>query len=726
MGKSIKNKSGLLTYGFILMFCLSVTASVQAQNAEVEHKIDSLISRMTLQEKVDMIHASSSFTSGGVKRLGIPELVMSDGPHGVRYEHGRGWSVSDDPANRVTYLPTGITLASTWNPKLAYSFGSVLGSEAKYRGKDMILGPAINIIRTPLNGRNFEYMSEDPYLVSQMAVQYIKGVQDQGIAACVKHYIANNQETNRTTVDVGMSDRAFREIYLPGFKAAVQQGHVLAVMGSYNKFRGQYATENAYLVNNVLKDQLGFKGVLVSDWGAVHNTMEALLNGTDIEMGTDLSMLPNPDYSKFFMGDTVVTLVGEGQVPESVIDDKVRRILRVMFAIHKFDHRSPGAINTPAHQETALKIAEEGIVLLKNNDHLLPLNIKDVKTIAVIGANADIKFASGGGSSQVPAKFEITPLQGLEQLVGNRISVTYSPGYMNAKDFEGDQQLIKQAVAAAKSADAVIYVGGWTHGYNPEDFHHTKAYDAESVDKPNLQPPFAQDTLIKSVLHANPNTVIVLMGGGPVDMSQWIDQSKSIIQAWYPGMDGGTALAKIIFGQVNPSGKLPMTFPKKLTDTPVHTLGEYPGKNLKEHYNEGIFVGYRYYDSYNVTPQFCFGHGLSYTTFKYSDLKIMPGDHMATVELTVTNTGSRTGKEVVQVYVHEESAPVRMPEKQLKAFHKISLQPGESKQVVLVLPQHAFEYYSEKDAKWEMPHTNFDILVGSSSRDIRLKGPLQL
>ncbi|HKI44572.1 MAG TPA: glycoside hydrolase family 3 protein, partial [Balneolales bacterium] len=401
MDKSITNSTGRMTYGFILMLCLLVTASVQAQNTAVEHKIDSLITRMTLQEKIDMIHASSSFTSGGVKRLGIPELVMSDGPHGVRYEHGRGWTISDDPANRVTYLPTEITLASTWNPKLAYSFGRVLGSEAKYRGKDMILGPAINIIRTPLDGRNFEYMSEDPYLVSQMAVQYIKGVQDQGIAACVKHYIANNQETNRTTVDVGMSDRAFHEIYLPGFKAAVRQGHVLAVMGSYNKFRGQYATENAFLVNKVLKDQLGFKGVLVSDWGAVHSTMEALLNGTDIEMGTDLGMLPNPDYSKFFMGDTVAALVKEGQVPESVIDDKVRRILRVMFAIHKFGHRSPGAINIPAHQETALKVAEEGIVLLKNNDHILPLNIKDVKTIAVIGANADIKFASGGGSSQV-------------------------------------------------------------------------------------------------------------------------------------------------------------------------------------------------------------------------------------------------------------------------------------------------------------------------------------
>ena len=721
MDKSFKNKTGL-----ILVFCLLATVSVQAQNTVTEHKIDSLISRMTLAEKVHMIHASSSFTSGGDKRLGIPELVMSDGPHGVRYEHGRGWTISDDPANRVTYLPTGITLASTWNPKLAYSFGRVLGSEAKYRGKDMILGPAINIIRTPLNGRNFEYMSEDPFLVSQMAVQYIKGVQDQGIAACVKHYIANNQETNRTTVDVSMSDRAFHEIYLPGFKAAVQQGDVLAVMGSYNKFRGQYATENAFLVNMVLKDQLGFKRVLVSDWGAVHNTMEALLNGTDIEMGTDLSMLPNPDYNKFFMGDTVVTLVRNGQVPESVVDDKVRRILRVMFAIHKFGHHSPGAINTADHQETALKIAEEGIVLLKNKDHLLPLDTTNVKTIAVIGANADIKFASGGGSSQVPAKFEITPLEGLRQLVGNKVSITYASGYKNVKDFDGDPQLIEQAVAVAKSADAVIYVGGWTHGYNPEDFHHTKAYDAESVDKPNLQLPFAQDTLIKSILHANPNTVMVLMGGGPVDMNQWIGQAKSIVQAWYPGMEGGTALAKIIFGQVNPSGKLPMTFPKKLTDTPAQTMGEYPGKNLKEHYNEGIFVGYRYYDAYDVTPQFCFGHGLSYTTFKYSDLKIMPGDHMATVELTVTNTGRMAGKEVVQVYVHDESTPVRMPEKQLKAFKKISLQPGESKKVVLVLSQHAFEYYSGKDGKWEMPNASFDILVGSSSRDIRLKGPLQL
>ena len=726
MIKSFTNTTVMGTHGIILMLCLMVTMSVEAQNAAVEQKIDSLISSMTLAEKVHMIHASSSFTSGGVERLGVPELVMSDGPHGVRYEHGRDWSIEDDPADRVTYLPTGITLASTWNPDLGYAFGSVLGSEANYRGKDMILGPAINIIRTPLNGRNFEYMSEDPYLVSKMAVQYIKGVQDQGISACVKHYIANNQETNRTTVDVDMSDRAFHEIYLPGFKAAVQEGHVLAVMGSYNKFRGQYATENNYLVNKVLKSDLGFKGVLVSDWGAVHNTMEALMNGTDIEMGTDLSMSPNPDYSKFFMGDTVITLIKNGEVSESVINDKVRRILHVMFAIHMFDHRSPGAINTPEHHETALKIAEEGIVLLKNDDHILPFKEDAVRSIAVIGANADMKFASGGGSSQVPAKFEITPLQGLQQLVGDKVSITYAQGYKNEKDYTGDQQMIDAAVKTAKSADAVIYVDGWTHGYDPSDFHHTKAYDAESVDKPDLEMPFGQDKLIKAVLKANPQMVVVLMGGGPLDMRQWIGDAKSIIQAWYPGMEGGKALAKIIFGQVNPSGKLPVTFPKKLSDSPAQALGEYPGKNLKEHYNEGVFVGYRYYDTYNVEPQFCFGHGLSYTTFKYSDLKIMPGDHMATVEITLTNTGNMAGKDVVQVYVHEEGSPVKMPEKQLKAFQKISLEPGESKQVTLVLPQHAFEYYSEKDGKWTMPHANFDILVGNSSRDIRLKGPLQL
>ena len=390
---------------------LSVKGNQTASAQNTEAKINALIGKMTLEEKVTMIHATSSFNSGGVPRLGIPELVTSDGPHGVRLEHGRGWDDSQVHVfDSATYFPVGICVAATWNPRLGFLQGSALGSESNYRGKDVQLGPGINIIRTPLNGRNFEYMSEDPYLVSRMVVGEIKGMQSQGISACVKHYAANNQETLRGSIDVEMSERALREIYLPGFKAAVTEGGANSVMGAYNKFRGQYCTENAYLINTILKKEWGFKGILMSDWGAVHNTVEALENGTDLEMGTDLGMLPHPDYHKFFMGDTVLSLVRSGKIPVALVDDKVRRILRVMFKTHMMDHqRIKGAFDTRDHQEVALKVAEEGIVLLKNEDHLLPLNSASVHSIAVIGANADRPNSMGGGSSQVRSIYEITP-----------------------------------------------------------------------------------------------------------------------------------------------------------------------------------------------------------------------------------------------------------------------------------------------------------------------------
>ncbi|MCL6524674.1 MAG: glycoside hydrolase family 3 C-terminal domain-containing protein [Thermoflavifilum sp.] len=710
------------TFSLVCLFFLPNWLFAQSlDDATIYRKADSLIRLMTLDEKVNMIHASSSFTSGGVPRLGIPELVMSDGPHGVRMEHGRGWTelkVDDS----VTYLPVGVCLAATWNPQLGYAFGQVLGSEANARGKDVILGPGICVIRTPLNGRNFEYLSEDPYLISQMVVGYIRGVQSQGIAACVKHYLANNQETDRFSINVDMPERALQEIYLPGFKAAVQQGHVLTLMGAYNKFRGQYCTENAYLIHNILKTQLGFKGVVMSDWGAVHNTMEALMNGTDMEMGTDLSMLPHPDYHKFFMGDTVISLVKRGIVPESVIDDKVRRILYVMFKVHKFDDLRPkGERNTPEHQAVALQIAEEGIVLLKNDDQLLPFSSKRIRTVAVIGASADWKNARAGGSSQVPALFEITPLQGIRDLLGKQAKIIYVPGYRIERNFHADPAMIGQAVEAARKADIVVYVGGWVHGYS--DAWDDNAFDAEGVDKPNMYLPFDQDTLIQAVLQANPRTAIVLMGGGPVDMTRWINQAKAIIQAWYPGMEGGKALAEILFGKINPSGKLPMTFPKKLADNPTARFDSYPGKNGFEYYSEGLFVGYRYYDSYHVQPQFCFGHGLSYTSFAYDQLKVEKSSpDSITVTFTLQNTGKMAGAEVAQVYVHEEHPRMVRPEKELKGFQKVFLQPGEKKTVTIGLPRSAFSYFNDHHMQWVMDPARFDILVGSSSEDIRLKG----
>lgn len=714
---------------FVVLVAMGVVSGSQAQmqkNASVESRIESLIRQMTIEEKVNMIHASSSFTSGGVSRLGIPELVTSDGPHGVRPEHGRDWQLDQNVLDSGTYLPVGVCLAATWNPKLGYDFGAVLGSEASYRGKDVILGPGINIIRSPLNGRNFEYQSEDPYLISRMVVGYIKGVQDQGVSACVKHFAANNQETLRTSINVNMSERALREIYLPGFKAAVQEADVNTVMGAYNKFRGQWATHNHYLMNQILKKEWGFKGLVMSDWNAVHNTMEAIWNGTDLEMGTDLGMLPNPNYGKFYLGDTVVALVKSGKVPEYIIDDKVRRILRVMFKTNMIDgKRKMGEYNTKAHQQVAAKVAEEGIVLLKNEGNMLPLNKGNIKSIAVIGANATRPQAMGGGSSQVKAFYEVTPLQGIQNLVGSGVTITYAPGYTIARDAKADQLSISKAAEAAKNADVAIVVGGWTHGYNYSVWTDN-AYDAEDTDKPDMQMPFGQNELIRAVVAANPNTVVVLIGGGPIDMTQWVDQTKGVLQAWYPGMEGGNAIAKILFGQVNPSGKLPMTFPKKLEDVPAHKLGQYPGDSVNVYYHDDIYVGYRYYDTYKVDPLFAFGHGLSYTTFEYSNLKVQGTGKNATVSFTIRNTGKVPGAEVAQVYVNQAKSLLPRPEKELKAFEKVVLQPGQQKTVTLTLKEDAFQYFHEAQNKWVMEPGTFNVLVGGSSRDIKLQGKLTL
>lgn len=724
----------------IILLCLLLilgAGNLHAQslfNPAAEAKITKLICRMTLDEKIAVIHGSSSFTSGGVKRLGIPELTTSDGPHGVRPEHGRDWVLDEGVDDAGTYLPTGNTLAATWNPKLGYAYGAVLGAEANYRGKDIILGPGINIIRSPLNGRNFEYLSEDPYLISKMVVGYIKGVQDQGISACVKHYAANNEEADRGTVNVLMSERALREIYLPGFKAAVQEGQVNSIMGSYNKFRGQHATHSEYLVNDILKGEWGFKGLLMSDWGSVHDTKEALLYGTDLEMGTDLVLMnssvsqtvvngnkkgQSDIYSQFFMGDAAKAMVTNGTIKEAVIDEKVRRILRVMFKTGMIGGtRIKGTYNTKSHQETALKVAEEGIVLLKNQAGLLPLSAGNLRSVAVIGENASRENAMGGGSSQVKAKYEITPLQGLKNLLGKKTLIQYAQGYKIAPNQQADSALISQAVAAARSAEVAIIYCGWTHGYDYSKWDNN-AYDAEGVDKPNLDMPFGQNELIKAVLEANPRTIVVLMGGGPIDVSGWIDNAPAVIEGWYPGMEGGNALAKVIFGEVNPSGKLPMTFPKRLEESPAHHLGEFPGKNGEVHYNEGIFVGYRYFDTFKVKPQFAFGHGLSYTRFDYSNMSVARHGSSITVKVKLKNSGSRAGAEVLQVYVKQNQTQIEKAEKELKGFRKIWLKAGEEQLVEIQLPADAFKYYDETQKGWLTAAGSFSIMVGSASDDIR-------
>lgn len=712
----------------IIVFCLSVffiQIQIFAQHnlsKKSKAEIERLIKKMTLEEKVTMIHGKANFLSGGIPRLGIPPLNPSDGPHGVRMELNKNWEPLNNQNDSGTYLPTCNTLAATWNPGLGFEFGKVLGEEARYRKKDIILGPGINIIRTPLNGRNFEYLSEDPFLISKMAVGYINGVQSQGVSACVKHFIANNQETNRNTVNVSMSERALNEIYLPGFKAAVIGAKVNSVMGAYNLFRGQYCTHNDFLVNKILKGDWKFDGVLMSDWGAVHDTKEAIYNGTDLEMGTDLNQ-PIPDYAKFYLADTVITLVRSGEVPESIIDDKVRRILGLMYRSRSFTNKTGGSFATPQHFAVAKKIAEEGIVLLKNNQHILPLS-KNVHSVAIIGANAVTEMSNAGGSSQVRGKYEITPLKGIQNLLGSNVNVVYSAGYRMRRNENADSQLIAAAVKTAKQADAVIFVGGWTHSFDGTSNWNETGYDTESMDKLDMNLPFGQDQLITALLDANPNVIIVMMGGGPVDMSKWIDKTNALIQAWYPGMEGGTALARIIFGEVNPSGKLPMTFPKLLTDYPAYHFGAAdPGVKDIE-YKEGVFVGYRYYDTYGVDPQFPFGYGLSFTTFKYSNLKVTKKSDSVFLQLNLKNTGKVDGAEVVQVYVGQEQSSLLRPAKELKAFQKVFLKAGESKQVRLYLEKDAFSYYNETMAAWVTEPGRYMIQVGSSSKDMRLNAPI--
>lgn len=719
-------KKSLITGLIAGVFLVGKPAIAQQQtDPATESKITGLLRQMTLEEKIAMIHGNSSFTSAGVSRLGIPELTMSDGPHGVRPEHGRDWSLDNKGNDSSTYLPVGITLASTWNPQLGYAFGSVLGSEAKFRGKDIILGPGINILRTPLNGRNFEYMSEDPYLVSKMVVGYIKGVQGQGISACVKHFIANNQEVKRDGINVEMSERALREIYLPGFKAAIVEGGANTVMGAYNKFRGEYCTYNDYLVNKILKGEWGFTGLMMSDWGAIHTTKAALLGGADLEMGSDIGT-PPLKFNDFYFAQPALKMVKSGEVAESVIDDKVRRILRVMFKTNMINaNRTAGAHATSEHALVAKKVAQEGIILLKNRGNILPMQKNTVRSIAVIGANANRDNAMGGGSSQVRPRYEITPLEGLQSCVVNNTAIRFSQGYAIARDAKADPKMIAEAVENAKTAEYAIVFGGWTHGYDYNKWSDN-AYDAEGADKPDMTMPFGQDELITAVLDANPNTIVVLFGGGALDITKWEGKAKAILQAGYPGMEGGNAIAEILFGDINPSGKLTFSWPKTLAGAPAHKIGEYPGDGTTVRYKDDIFVGYRYFDKYKVKPQFSFGHGLSYTDFKYGKLSASSANGLVTASFTVTNSGSRAGAEVVQLYVKDSKSSLVRPEKELKAFEKVVLNPGETKTLKFTLNAEAFSFFDDKEMKWVQEPGQFQIFAGSSSSDIRTKKRIKL
>ena len=708
-----------------------------------EAKLDSLINLMTLDEKLDLIHASSSFTSGGIPRLNIPELVFSDGPHGVRHEHGRGWYALEDADDEATYLPVGICLASTWNTDLGYDYGEVLGNEAKERGKNVLLGPGINIIRSPLNGRNFEYLSEDPFLTGAMGVGYVKGLQAQGVAACPKHYTANNQETDRHNIDALISKRALHEIYLPAFKDVVQDGGAWSIMGAYNKVNGQYTTHHEYLNNTVLKGDWEFDGVVVSDWASVKDTREALLYGTDIEMGTELLRdFNNPVYAEFYMANPAKEIIENGEVDERFVDDKVRRVLRLMHRTTALTDHGPGKRNVTQHQQKALEVAREGIVLLKN-DGLLPMDKTEIKTLAVIGHNANRRFAGRGGSSQVNALYEITPLEGIRNLVGDDVEVVFAEGYEpyydeslfrgeggdaasqsreNREDVElartANEDLMQEAVDLAEEADAVIFVGGWIHGHEGMPWGQG-TYDAEARDKLNLKLIFGQEDLIRQINTVNDRTAVVLMGGSNVEMENWLPATPAYLHAWYPGMEGGTAIAEILFGEVNPSGKLPMTFANSHEDYPSHSIGEFPGDGTVD-YAEDIYVGYRYFDTQNKDVIFPFGFGLTYTSFEFSDLQVTKQEDKVIVQTTVTNTGDREGAEVVQVYVHHKEPSVGRPIRELKGFEKVELEPGAAATVNIELDESAFKYYHPEELRWVLESGGYEVQVGNSSRDIKL------
>lgn len=678
----------------------------------LEARVHDLLSRLTLEEKLALVHADSKFTTAAIPRLGIPRRWLSDGPHGVREDVGPDtWKPAGRTDDFASWMPALIGLSSTFNPALSRAYGDVIGEEALKRDKQIMLGPGVNIMRTPLNGRNFEYWGEDPLLTSRMAVSYIRGVQSHEVAACVKHFAANNQEWDRGTINVEMDDRALREIYLPAFKAAVQEGEVWAVMGAYNKFRGEHACHNNYLLNKVLKDEWGFKGLVMSDWAGTHDTREAVMNGLDLEMGTD------KPYENFYLAGPFREGLGKGEFQMSVLDDKVRRNLRQMIAIGALNGRGPGAINTKAHQETARRVAEEGMVLLKNEGNALPLDDGKIKSVAVIGENAVQLQAYGGGSARIKTFYEITPLEGIVRRAGQRVNVTYSTGYRA----EPDPDLVGRAVRAASQADVAIIVGG---------LNHSPYFDSEAFDRKDMKLPYGQDDLIQRVVEANPRTIVVFLGGGPMEMGPWLAKVPAVVLAWYPGMEGGNALARVLFGDVNPSGKLPCTFPRRLADSPAHALGAYPGKNGTERYEEGLLVGYRWFDTKKIEPLFPFGFGLSYTSFKYSSLRLTassdPKGPVAVAQLEIENTGSRDGGEVAQLYVHQEQPGLPRPVKELKGFLKVYLKAGEKQTVSIPLERSAFAYYDPEKKGWIAERGDFAILIGSSSRDIRLEGKFHL
>lgn len=685
-------------------------------DAQMREKAESILKEMTLDEKIGMIHGESLFQTAGVPRLGIPPLVTSDGPMGVRQEFAPNeWRLSGNSDDYSTYLPCNSALAATWNRRLAYETGSVLGQEARGRGKDVILAPGINIKRSPLCGRNFEYFSEDPYLTKELAVPFIRGIQEWDVAACVKHFAVNNQETERNNVDVQVDEDVLERIYLSPFYAAVKEAGSYAVMGAYNQLYGTHCCHSDFLLRRVLREEWDYDGVVISDWGGVHDTEEAAYAPIDIEM----SVYNN--FDEYYMAEPLKEKIQNGEIPERVVDEKVLRILVLMMKLHMLDgERKAGSYNTPQQRRKVLEAARESVVLLKNENNRLPLEKEKLKKVLLVGENANVLHAYGGGSAELKALYEISPYMGLKSHLGGNTTVLYAQGYCreekkeetdiswqetslengggttSRKEYvdaglkEKRQRLLSEAVALAKECDTVIYIGGLNHDH-----------DCEGNDRADMKLPYEQDALINALLDVKPDMVVVMLAGSQVEMGQWIDRAQAVVWSWYAGMEGGNALAEVLLGITNPSGRMPDTLYKKHTDCSAHALGEFPGGKTVA-YREGVFVGYRYNDKFNVKPQFPFGHGLSYTEFTYRNLAVDREKGIASCY--VKNTGGMAGAEVVQIY-RQEPQTENSVVKELAGFEKIFLQPGEEQKVTV---------------KVEGMTMDSQILAGASLEDIRL------
>ena len=692
----------------------------------MEVRIEDALSRMTLEEKIAMIHAQSKFSTPGVPRLGIPEIWMSDGPHGVRMEiDWDTWNHAGWTNDSCTAFPALTCLAATFNPELSLKYGNALGEEARFRKKEMILGPGVNIYRTPMNGRNFEYMGEDPYLASKMVVPFVKGVQQNGVAATMKHFALNNQELWRGHIDVEVSDRALYEIYLPAFKAGVEEGKVWAIMGSYNKYRGQYCSHHERLINQILKGEWKYDGVVVTDWGSAHDTREAALYGLDIEMGTwtnGLTWGESFAYDNYYLAKPYLKMLEKGELPMSTLDDKVRRVLRLNFRTNMDRNRPYGSFATPEHAAVSREVAEQGIVLMKNTNNFFPIAKDRYKKIVVIGENATRSLTVGGGSSELKVKKEVSPLEGLKIKYG-AYKVFYTMGYGSGPSvydhfipspYNADS-LKREALALVKDADVVLFFGGLNKNYQQ---------DCEGGDRTSYDLPFGQNELIEDLLKVNKNMGIVIVSGNAVAMP-WLDKVPALMQSWYLGSEAGNATANVIAGDINPSGKLPFSIPKKLEDNGAMSFGtiSYPGDSIKQIYKEDLLVGYRWHDTKKIPALFPFGYGLSYTTFEYgkasTDKKEYSKNDEIKISLTLTNKGNVDGAESVQIYASQQKPSMERPAKELKAFKKVFLKAGETKNVELSIPVKDLAFFNDKAHEWVVESDKFTLHCAASSADVK-------